>query len=105
MAEDEPAQAPKSPKDARLRSLDERLDRAQAEGAERTGVTRRAPLKGQSQGMRILSVLFGYPAGSALIGWLVDQWLGTRMIMIVMLFVGFIAAIWEVWKISNQRPE
>ena len=37
MAEDEPRQDPKSPQDARLASLDERLARAQAEEAERTG--------------------------------------------------------------------
>ena len=37
MMEDEPGQEPKSPQDARLDSLEERLGRAQAKEAERTG--------------------------------------------------------------------
>ena len=37
MAENEPRQDPKSPQDARLASLDERLRQAQAEEAARTG--------------------------------------------------------------------
>ena len=37
MAEDDPWQDPKSPQDARLASLDERLARAQAEEAARSG--------------------------------------------------------------------
>jgi hypothetical protein len=30
---------------------------------------------------------------------------GTRGIWVAMLFVGFIVAMWEVWKLSKQRPE
>ncbi len=59
MAEDEPWQDPKSPQDARLASLDERLRQAQAEEAARTGERRSADANGQVQGMRILSVLVG----------------------------------------------
>jgi ATP synthase protein I len=55
--------------------------------------------------MRILSVLFGYPMGSALLGWLFDRWLGTRWLLVVMLFLGFVIAFREVWKISKQPPE
>jgi ATP synthase protein I len=105
MAEDEPGQDPRLPEDARLTSLEQRLKRAQLDEAARRGGKRPESRKGQAQGMRILSVLFGYPLGSAIIGWLIDQALGTRGIMVVMLFVGFGIAIWEVWKISNQRPE
>lgn len=105
MAENEPWQDPKSPQDARLASLDERLAQAQADEAARTGRTRRAPDKGQAQGMRILSVLFGYPFGSAAIGWAIDWWAGTKWVWLAMLFLGFGAAIREVWKISKQTPE
>lgn len=106
MAEDEPWQDPKSPQDARLASLDERLARAQAEEAERTGRqgTGTATYY-RSPAYRVLSVLIGYPAGSALIGWLIDRWAGTRWVVLVMLFLGFSAAIWEVWKMSKQKPE
>ena len=106
MAEDGPWQDPKSPEDARLASLDERLRRAQAEEAARTkGSKWAAPLTTKSEGWRILSVLFGYPAGSALIGWLIDRWAGTAWVMLVMLFLGFGTAIWEVWKISQRAPK
>jgi ATP synthase protein I len=105
MAEDEPRQDPKSPQDARLASLDERLARAQAKEAERTGPVRRPPGRGQDQGMRILSVLVSYPAGSALIGWAIDRVVGTRWVVLVMLFLGFGAAIREVWKISQASQE
>lgn len=107
MAEDEPWQDPKSPQDARLDSLDERLARAQAKEAERTGA--HGTVSGEttyyrSPAYRVLSVLIGYPAGGALIGWLIDRWTGTRWVVLVMLFLGFSAAVWEVWKLSTQKP-
>jgi ATP synthase protein I len=105
MAEDEPRPDPKLPPDARLDSLDERLRAAQAADAARTADPRRAPQTGQAQGMRILSVLVSYPLGSALIGWVIDRIAGTHGIWVAMLFLGFGAAMWEVWKISKQKPE
>jgi F0F1-type ATP synthase assembly protein I len=53
----------------------------------------------------VLSVLIGYPLGCALIGYAIDRFAGTRGAWAVMVFVGFGVAIWEVWKISQQRPE
>jgi ATP synthase protein I len=105
MAEDEPRQDPKLPQDARLDSLDERLREARAAEAARTGVKQRPPRTGQRQGMRILSVMVSYPLGSALIGWVIDRAAGTQGIWVAMLFLGFGAAMWEVWKISKQTPE
>jgi ATP synthase protein I len=104
MAEDDPRQDPMSLPDARLASLDERLRQAQAEEAERTGGSRGAPGRAQDPGMRVLSVLVSYPAGSALIGWSIDRLIGTRWVVLAMLFLGFGAAIREVWKISQQGP-
>jgi ATP synthase protein I len=105
MAENEPWQDPKSPHDARLASLDERLRQAQADEAARTGRTERKVQTGQAQGMRILSVLFSYPFGCAMIGFAIDYFAGTRGIWVVMLFLGFGVAMWEVWKISQQKPQ
>ncbi len=105
MTQDEPRQDPMASQDARLTSLDERLKRAQADEAVRTGQARRAPGKGQVQGMRILSVLIAYPLGSALIGYAIDRVAGTSGIWVAMLFFGFGAAIWQVWKVSQQSPE
>jgi ATP synthase protein I len=104
MAENEPWQDPKSPQDARLASLDERLALAQADEAARTGRTKAAGRRGHDQGMRILSVLVMYPVGSALIGYAIDAFAGTRGLWVAMLFVGFGLAMWEVWKISKQSP-
>ena len=104
MAEDEPRQDPKSPPDARLASLDERLRQAQVDEAERTGRTGRKPRTGQAQGMRILSVLISYPLGCAVIGFAIDRFAGTRGIWVAMLFVGFGLAMWETYKISKQSP-
>jgi ATP synthase protein I len=106
MAENELPEDPKSPQDARLASLDKRLRQAQVDEAARTGIEdRKTPAFYRTQGYRVLSVLVSYPAGSALIGYAIDRFAGTLGIWVVMLFVGFGAAIWEVWKISQQEPE
>ena len=58
----------------------------------------------RSQGYRVLSVLVSYPFGCAMIGFAIDYFARTRGIWVVMLFLGFGIAIWEVWKISKQPP-
>lgn len=105
MTEDEARHDPDLPRDARLSALDERLREAREAEAARVGPRERVRRTGQDQGMRILSVLFSYPLGSALIGWAIDAMAGTRGIWVVMLFVGFAAAMREVWKISKQSPQ
>lgn len=105
MAEDERFEDPELPRDARLGSLDERLRHAREAEAKRAGLAAPKPQTGQAQGMRILSVLVSYPLGSALIGFVVDRVAGTHGIWVAMLFVGFGVAMWEVWKISNQKPQ
>lgn len=106
MAEDGPRQDPKLSEDARLKSLDERLKKAQADEAARTGKVRTRPRKGQSQGMRVLSDLVGIPLGSALIGWLIDRWLETTpWVMLGMLFLGFGIAFRNVLRISKEPAE
>ena len=106
MAENEREEDPKSPPDARLSSLDERLRQAQADEAARTGSHGKPPRAYyRTQGYRVLSVLISYPLGSALIGYAIDRLVGTSGIWVAMMFVGFVVAIWEVWKISKQKPE
>lgn len=105
MAENGPRQDPRLPEDARLTSLDRRLRQAQAEEAARTGKNRPTSQTGRTQGMRILSDLFGIPFGSALIGWLIDRWLETApWVMLAMLFLGFGIAVRNVLRISRERP-
>ncbi len=105
MMEDEPRQDPGLPEDARLTSLDKRLKQAQAEEEIRAGRRQRTELPGEAQGRRVLSVMIGYPAGSAIIGWLIDQLAGTRIVWVVMLFVGFGLAMREIWKISKTGTD
>jgi ATP synthase protein I len=104
MMEDETGQEPKSPEDARLDSLEERLQRAQAKEAERTGQARGAD--GNEQlGQRVLSYLLGGLFGGTLIGWLLDGWFGTGpTLLIAGMILGIVGAFWSIWKASNRRP-
>ena len=106
MAENEPWQDPRLPEDARLTSLDRRLKRAQAEEAARTGKMDSASQRGRSQGMRILSDLFGLPLGGGIVGFVLDGWLETRpWVMLGMMFLGFVIAVRNVLWISRQPPQ
>ena len=100
MAEDEPRQDPKSPQDARLASLDERLARAQEEEAERTRTSK--PDGDYRQGMRVLGELIGPPFGGAVFGLALDSLLGTgRWLFLVLLFLGFGIGIRNVVRITK----
>jgi ATP synthase protein I len=100
MAEDETGEVPKLPPDARLESLDERLDRLQQAEAKRTA--KRQPDTNYRTGQLVLSNLIGAPAGGFIIGFVLDRWLGTRpWLMLLMLFAGFAVAVWNVIRISN----
>ena len=98
---------PHSPKDDRLASLDERLDRVKAGEAAKEG--RRVSAESQrvirSAGSRILSVLIGYPLGGGLIGWALDQWLRTLpWLTLGLMFLGFGLAVREVLRTANKGP-
>ena len=104
MAENEPD--PGLPEDARLTTLDRRLKQAQLDEAQRTGGRQPNVAKwARSPEWRILSVLIGYPVGSALIGVAIDYFAGTRGAWVIMGFVGFAVATWEIWKISKQASK
>ena len=108
MAANGTGEDPRSPKDARLESLDQRLDRIKAE--EERQAEGRMSAESQrvikSAGMRILSVLVGYPLGGFLIGWVLDHWLDTfPWFSLGSMFLGFGLAFREVWRSANQRPE
>jgi ATP synthase protein I len=107
MAVDENGQDEHSPQDARLTSLDQRLDRAKREDALRTDKpSEESQRLIRSVGMRILSDLIGLPFGAALIGWLIDRWAGTTpWVMLVMLFLGFGLAVRSVLRAANNRPD
>jgi ATP synthase protein I len=103
MAEDETDEVPKLPPDARLESLDERLDRLQQAEAKR--IAKPQPDRNYQAGQLVLSNLVGAPAGGFIIGFMLDKWLGTKpWLMLVMLFAGFAVGIWNVIRISMIPP-
>jgi ATP synthase protein I len=103
MAEDETDEVPKLPPDARLESLDERLDRMQQAEDRKTGNAQVDP------NMRIAQVVIGYliggPLGGGLLGFGLDSLLGTKpWLTLVMLFLGFAVGIRNVLRISRNTP-
>jgi ATP synthase protein I len=105
MTEDGPGHDPRLPEDARLASLDERLKRAQADEAERTGRNRKPADSNERLGNRVLSTLIGGMFGGAAIGWALDQLFDTSpWLLLGMLFLGTAAGFWNIIKISSQGP-
>jgi ATP synthase protein I len=103
MAEDETEQDPKSPQDSRLTSLDERLKRAERVEGERKPKPVDSSTVIQTAGLRVAQSLIGMPLGGAIIGWLLDRWLGTApWIMLALMFIGFAGAVLDVMK--NTGP-
>jgi ATP synthase protein I len=107
MAADEFDREAQSQQDSRLTSLDQRLDRIKQEDALRSAgkVSAESQRLIRSVGMRILSVLIGYPVGGGLIGWTLDQWFGTLpWCTLGLMFLGFGLAVREVLRTANQGP-
>ena len=103
MAEDETGEAPKLPPDARLESLDRRLDRLQQEEAKRTRKAEVDPNMRAAQ--LVIGYLIGGPLGGGLLGWGLDSVLGTKpWLTLVMLFLGFGVGIRNVLRISKNTP-
>ena len=103
MAEDETGEVPKLPPDARLESLDKRLERLQQAEADKQAKAQVDP------NMRIAQLVIGYliggPLGGALIGWGLDSLFGTfPKLLLLMLFLGFGAGVWNIVRISRNPP-
>ncbi|MBN8818123.1 MAG: AtpZ/AtpI family protein [Sphingomonas sp.] len=106
MAETEPGQDPIA-EDDRIRSLEERLKRAEAIEQVRTGAGQTGGTdENYRLGNRVLGELIGGLAGGALIGWVLDRFIGTSpWLLLVFLFLGIIVAFRNIWRISTKRPE
>ena len=100
MTEDENDEYAKLPPDARIESLDERLDRAQRREAE-------AAKGGQvDPSMRVTQLVIGYlvggPLGGGLLGWGLDSLFGTKpWLTLVMLFLGFGVGVRNILRIAK----
>jgi len=103
MAEDETGQDPKLPPDARLDSLEERLERLQQAEAKRTRKAQPNPTTRIWQLM--FSHLVGAPAGGGILGWGLDSLFGTfPTFFLLLLFVGFGVGVVNVMRISKTPP-
>ena len=108
MTSNEPEKDPDGVEDPRLASIDARLREVHHAEKVRTASIQTPGMvgKGSAQGHRVLSALIGAPLGAALIGWVIDRFAGTSPIgLLVMLFLGFGAAISQVLRISRERAE
>ena len=100
MAEDEADEVQKLPPDARLESLEQRLERLQQAEAKRTHRAEPNPTTRIWQLM--FSHLIGAPAGGGIIGWGLDTLFGTFPIFfLLMLFLGFGVGVVNVLRISK----
>ena len=100
MATDENDEVAKLPPDARLDSLEERLERVQRIEAERTRKAEPNPANRIWQ--QLFSHLIGAPAGGGLIGWGLDSLFGTfPLFFLAMLFLGFGVGVVNVMRISK----
>ena len=106
MNSEDPGQDGHGRVDARITSLDERLDAAARDEAERSAKAGQGQGKGYSQGNRVLAELVAGPAGGALIGWLLDRWLHTAPFLLLgLMFLGIVVAFRNIIRISGERPE
>src|SRR5918993_6082044 len=105
MAEDETGEVPKLPPDARLESLDQRLERLQQAEAKRTEVRQPDPSTRIAQ--QAFGHLIGAPVGGAVFGWGLDSLaalFGYRtfpLFLLVMLFLGFGVGLRNVVRITK----
>ena len=107
MAEDETGEVQKLPPDARLESLDKRLDRLQQAEVKRTGKAQPNP------GDRLWQTLFGHlvgaPVGGAVVGWGLDSLAGMAgyrtfpMFFLLMLFFGFGVGVRNIMRLTKTR--
>ena len=105
MAETEPGQDPIA-EDDRIKSLEERLKRAESIEQVRTGAGQAGGTdENYRLGNRVLGELIGGLAGGALIGWVLDRFIGTSpWLLLVFLFLGIIVAFRNIIRISTKRP-
>ncbi len=90
--------------DGQFRAFDERLKRAEAAEAKRTGAGP-AVDKGDDDyrmGNRVLAELLGGLIGGALVGWLADRVFGTSpLLLLVFLGLGVIVAFRNIFRIAS----
>ncbi|GGA39167.1 AtpZ/AtpI family protein [Sphingomonas psychrolutea] len=91
--------------DRQTDDLDARIASAKAAGLSRAGVA--APqAKGYGQGSKVLALLLGALFGGGIMGWALDQWLGTSpWALLIVLTLAIVGAFLNIIKISKERAQ
>lgn len=106
--DDEPTARDPIAEDARINALDRRLKAAREREEERNrpSAASSAGDANYRMGSKVLSELIGGIGGGALIGWVIDHFVGTSPWgLLVMMFLGIIVAFRNIIRISSRRPE
>lgn len=89
--------------DQKLKSLQAQIDALKAKTAPAKGDGTTADSRAMSMGMRAGTELVGATLGSALVGYGLDRWLGTKpWLLIVMLLLGICAGFLNIWKLTQN---
>jgi ATP synthase protein I len=105
---DEPNARDPVGEDARIGALEKRLAAAKEREIQRntpaTGVEADANYR---MGSRVLAELIGGIGGGALIGWVIDHFVGwkTPWGLLVMMALGIVVAFRNIIRMSNRRPD
>lgn len=103
---DEPSGRDPIGEDARINSLEDRLNAAREREEERTGNRQQGLDAGYRMGNRVLAELLGGIVGGLLIGWVIDRFAGTSPWgLLVMLFLGIVVAFRNIFRISSGRSD
>lgn len=92
--------------DARIDALEGRLKAAREREGQRSQVKPPEADENYRLGSRVLGELTGGLAGGAFIGWVIDQFAGTKPWgLLVMLLLGVVVAFRNIIRISSRRPD
>ena len=102
MAAREPDQDPIK-EDARISSLEERLEKAQSKERIRAGQANRGPDENYRLGARVLSYLIGGVAAGFILGWIADTLFDTTpLFLLLFFFLGIGVAFRKIYVISSR---
>lgn len=88
--------------DKRIDTLQQRIDKASHKETERTKIRATETDGNYRLGNRVLADLIGGIGGGALIGWVIDRFVGTTpWALLVFLFLGIVVAFRNVFKIAS----
>lgn len=88
-----------------LDRLEEKIQKARYKEPESTHEKSEAA-ENLSMGIRAGTELIGSIGAGGFIGWLLDNWLGSHpLFLIIMLVLGIITGFYNVYRVSQNRPQ